>query len=126
MTLSASPASVGVARNEVAAACRASGLDGLAQTGALLVSELVTNAIVHVEGDLTLSVACIESQLLVSVSDGSSDPPIVNHSPATDQPGGRGLYLVDALADSWNYEPTPSGKTVWFALDETRTVSAFS
>lgn len=117
VTLPASPTSVRVARKQVITACRAGGVDDLAETGALLVSELVTNAITHAAGDVDLLVNCTNSRLVVGVSDGSTDPPVINHSPVPDQSGGRGLYLVDRLANRWDFEPTATGKTVWFTLE---------
>jgi hypothetical protein len=63
-------------------------MDASGQTGALLVSELVTDAIRHGTGDVTVSVDCTDSWLVVGVSDESTDTPIIDHSPATDQLAG--------------------------------------
>lgn len=117
MRLASTPVSIGVARTQVAELCERSGMDSLADTAALLVSELVTNAVMHGHGDITLSVHCADSQLLVGVSDESTEPPLINPSPPTNRLGGRGLFLVNTLANSWNYQIAPDGKTVWFCLD---------
>jgi anti-sigma regulatory factor (Ser/Thr protein kinase) len=117
MTLAPTPVSIGVARTQVAQLCERGGLHSLADTAALLVSELVTNAVTHGRGEITLSVHCSDSQLIVGVSDQSTDPPVINPNPSIDQLGGRGLFLVDTLANSWDYQIVAGGKTVWFCLD---------
>lgn len=117
MTLAPTPVSIGVARTQVAQLCERGGLQSLADTAALLVSELVTNAVTHGHGNITLSLHCADSQLIVGVSDESTGRPVVNPNPSIDQLGGRGLFLVDALASSWDYQIGADGKTVWFCLD---------
>lgn len=52
----------------------------------------------------------------VEIADGSDEPPVVQQ-PDPWASGGRGLMLVEALADRWGYEPLPHGKVVWFELD---------
>lgn len=118
MTLAATPVSIGVARTQVAELCHRGGLESLADTAALLVSELVTNSVMHGSGDITLSVHCDGPQLLVGVTDESTEPPVINPKPSIDQLGGRGLFLVDTLASSWSYQIAAHGKTVWFCLKE--------
>ena len=117
MTLASTPVSIGVARTQVAQLCERGGMQSLAETAALLVSELVTNAVMHGRGDITLSVHCADSQLIVGVGDQSTDPPVIDPHPSIDQLGGRGLFLVDTLASSWDYQIAAGGKTVWFCLD---------
>jgi anti-sigma regulatory factor (Ser/Thr protein kinase) len=92
----------------------------------LLVSELVTNAVSYGGPPLVLRVHCDETAgLLVDVRDGTPDLPQRTH--ATDQDEhGRGLELVELLAQSWGVRPdvdpraqgTPGadGKVVWFRL----------
>lgn len=117
MTLTATPASVGVARSQIDTICQRHGLDELRETATLLVSELVTNAITHGAGELTMSVACTDRDLSVGVTDESLSEPMVDHHPSTDRIGGRGLFLVETLATTWSYVVHPGGKTVWFCLD---------
>jgi anti-sigma regulatory factor (Ser/Thr protein kinase) len=90
--------------------------EGHADTAALLVSELVTNAIVHGRSAVQLRVAMLESTIRVEVNDRSVQAPsLVESSPS--EPGGYGLPLVDSLADQWGYEMIPGdGKRVWFEL----------
>lgn len=85
----------------------------------ILTSELVTNAIRHGRPAVTLAVALEPSALTVVVTDTSPLLPTLAPSPPPpDSPGGRGLVIVDALADQWGIAPHPAnpGKAVWFAL----------
>jgi anti-sigma regulatory factor (Ser/Thr protein kinase) len=92
----------------------------LVDVAKLLVSELVSNAIRHGQGDIGLRVRFTDRGLLrVEVSDASPDPPFIVHPPpSADEESGRGMEIVHALADSWGTRPgTESiGKTVWFEL----------
>ena len=82
------------------------------ETVALLVTELVTNAILHARTPLQLTVESRPGGLRISVMDESSDQPAVRRF-ETDAVTGRGLALVEQLASSWGVDPTPSGKAVW-------------
>jgi anti-sigma regulatory factor (Ser/Thr protein kinase) len=84
---------------------------------ALLVTELVANVIDHVQGQpsLTLEMAFSDGWLRISVADGSSVRPVVREL-ENDQPRGRGLLLVKAIADRWGSEEHRGGKRVWFEL----------
>jgi anti-sigma regulatory factor (Ser/Thr protein kinase) len=88
-----------------------------ADVAALLVSELVTNAIVHGRSAVLLRVAMLDSTIRVEVNDHSVDAPsYAMTSPS--EPGGYGLPLVDSLSDQWGYELIPGdGKRVWFELE---------
>ncbi|HSO96997.1 MAG TPA: ATP-binding protein [Acidimicrobiia bacterium] len=84
---------------------------------ALLVSELVTNAIVHGRSPVQLRVAMLDSTIRVEVNDDSREAPI-RAATRPDEPGGYGLPLVDSLADEWGYDLIPGdGKRVWFELE---------
>ncbi|MFF8099877.1 ATP-binding protein [Streptomyces sp. NPDC016640] len=88
---------------------------------ALIVAELAANAVRHgrVPGrDVRLRLVHDEPSGLVriEVADAASDrrPPTVPSSPCPDGESGRGLFLVDVLAERWGWEPRdPVGKTVW-------------
>ena len=84
---------------------------------ALLVTELVANVVDHVQGEagLTLEAAFSDGWLRISVADGSSVRPVVREL-ERDQPRGRGLMLVKAIADRWGSEDHRGGKRVWFEL----------
>lgn len=124
LKLAATPVSVGVARGQVDAICQRQGLADLCDTATLLVSELVTNAIMHGAGEVTLSVACKARELTIGVSDESSAEPALDRDPPPDRPGGRGLFLVESLASNWDYVLFPGGKLVWFCLHGSETGNA--
>ncbi|MEV8625277.1 ATP-binding protein [Streptomyces sp. NBC_01268] len=77
----------------------------------LAVSELVTNAHVHARSDAQLILTWDEECLHVTVHDGSSHVPEQRH-PDDGALGGRGMLLIDALADAWHTRPCPRGKDV--------------
>ncbi len=52
----------------------------------------------------------------VEIDDPSPQVPVVRHPDAVDEHG-RGVLLVDQLANAWGVEPHDDGKTVWFELD---------
>ncbi len=84
---------------------------------ALLVSELVSNVVDHVEGEavLTLELALADDWLRISVADGSAVRPVVREL-GEERPRGRGLQLLQAIADRWGAEDHEGGKRVWFEL----------
>jgi anti-sigma regulatory factor (Ser/Thr protein kinase) len=84
-------------------------------TAQLLVSELVTNALLHAGPPLVLCIQRNGDQMRVDVTDGSSAHPLARpvHDDSTN---GRGLPLVEALALSWGWHPAGPGKSVWFEL----------
>ncbi len=93
------------------------------ETATLLLSELATNAVnakttngrdIAVRFELTGAESCAELRL--EVSDTSDDQPTLKHA-KDDDVSGRGLALVDALADKWGVEPRDVvGKVVWALL----------
>jgi anti-sigma regulatory factor (Ser/Thr protein kinase) len=82
---------------------------------ALLVSELVTNALQHAGGIARLSLTAGARRLRVVVSDDSLAWPVMR-PPAPGVPGGRGLRIVDAIAAAWGAIPHHGGKQVWAEL----------
>jgi serine/threonine-protein kinase RsbW len=84
----------------------------------LLTAEVVANAAVHGPSDGTIRVTAWTDarNAYVSVSDDSSVSPVVRHPEPSDL-SGRGMALVQALADDWGVEVGPEGKTVWFSLE---------
>jgi anti-sigma regulatory factor (Ser/Thr protein kinase) len=104
------------ARDFVSRACLDWGLRHGVASACLVISELVTNAVVHAGGKISLSLACVDDRLRLAVRDRSSSPP--------QQPGvklergsGRGLLLVEGFSDAWGYLPTTDGgKVVWAVL----------
>ncbi|NUP34927.1 MAG: ATP-binding protein [Streptomycetaceae bacterium] len=77
----------------------------------LTISELVTNAQVHAHSNAQLVLTWDTQCLHVAVHDAS--PVLPRPGPVDfEQPGGRGMLLVDALADTWEARPCVYGKTV--------------
>ena len=112
------PSHVGLARRLVTARLVDWQING--ETGeyaVLLVSELVTNAMRHGGAPIRLVADITASGLRVEVYDGNSDafPAIRDIRP--DAPGGRGLRLVDALADRWGTERGGRGRQVCLVRD---------
>ena len=87
------------------------------EDAALLVTELVANVVDHVGGEanLTLELTASEAWLRISVADGCSIRPVVQEL-SSERPRGRGLRLVQAIADRWGSEDHAGGKRVWFEL----------
>jgi anti-sigma regulatory factor (Ser/Thr protein kinase) len=88
--------------------------DDLTPTAELLVSELVTNVVMHAMTDVEVSIASDDDGLRVAVSDGSSILPSMREVAGAD--GGFGLRFLDTLADAWGVEATDDGKCVWFSV----------
>ncbi len=117
-TFPADPGAVRTARSAVRGQLRGWELDSLGDIAALLVSELVTNALRHATGPIGVRLvrpAGLEGVLLVEVSDPLPDPPRERVALPLDE-SGRGLQLVASSARRWGTRPGNSGKTVWFEL----------
>jgi anti-sigma regulatory factor (Ser/Thr protein kinase) len=84
----------------------------LVDTVALLVTELVTNAVLHARTALVLHIDVHDGVVRLSVSDRSHDVPVLKHYD-TDDVTGRGLALVEMLAANWGVDEEPDGKSVW-------------
>ncbi|MFC9637526.1 ATP-binding protein [Streptomyces mirabilis] len=91
------------------------GLQDLADTAELLVSELVTNALCHTRGPLRLNLQVRDSRLRCEVEDTDPTGPVRRVVDA-DAEGGRGIDLLDLLAEAWGSASTATGKTMWFQL----------
>jgi anti-sigma regulatory factor (Ser/Thr protein kinase) len=116
LVLPAVPRGVTVSRQLVREVCRLLGLDEVAEVAELLASEVVTNSVLHA------STACLQvvvqvdhGHLMVSVADEDRHPPRLRR-PSAEALGGRGLYLLDALAEDWGVVEQAGGKAVWFVL----------
>lgn len=86
-------------------------------TVVLLVSEVVTNAVLHARSDIVLRVEDRLDTARVEVEDASPVPPRMHHF-ARSSATGRGLRLLDRLAASWGVESDVpgGGKVVWFEV----------
>jgi len=87
------------------------------EDAALLVTELVTNVVDHVGGEanLTLELQLSDQWLRIGVVDGSSIRPVVREL-STDRPRGRGMRMIQEIADRWGADDHLGGKRVWFEL----------
>jgi anti-sigma regulatory factor (Ser/Thr protein kinase) len=81
----------------------------------LLVSELVTNALLHARSAPTVELTRDGDRVRVAVCDDSPVAPR-RRQYATDAATGRGIALVDHLATEWGSERVGDGKCVWFEL----------
>lgn len=116
--LPSSPRSVAAARRFSRGLLTEWGLDELADDAVLLLSELVTNAIVHVpegSGEVRLALSRTPAQLVVQVTDGGGRLPLCGEAGA-DSENGRGIWLVEQLATEWGHHTSGGGKTIWFTL----------
>jgi signal transduction histidine kinase/DNA-binding response OmpR family regulator len=93
--------------------------ESLARDAILLVSEMVTNAIVHGRAPIGLRLRRAREHLLLEVSDTATAVPR-KLRPTSDDVHGRGLQLVAMMADEWGTRPIRDGKSVWCALDLAR------
>lgn len=98
--------------------CTAHALE-LLDDALLLISELVTNSVLHGGPPIVLGIECDGEALHVRVRDGSPVLPQRRDS-GDDAESGRGITLVDLLADTWGAEPVADehgpGKEIWFEL----------
>lgn len=82
----------------------------------LLVSELVTNAILHAGLTFGLELKQVDdNKLRIEVRDPSPAPVQPRHF-TTDAGTGRGFMLIEALAIDWGWDAGPDGKVVWFEV----------
>ncbi|MFF2567137.1 SpoIIE family protein phosphatase [Streptomyces sp. NPDC058084] len=105
------PAAVSPVRNACARRLADWGLEDIAFTTELILSELITNAIRY--GTEPIRVRLLyDRSLICEVSDGSSTSPHLRRAEATDE-GGRGLFLVAQFAERWGTRYTARGKIIW-------------
>ncbi|MCF3101738.1 SpoIIE family protein phosphatase [Streptomyces roseoverticillatus] len=109
--LPADPALVSSVRAAVTRRLADWGLEETAFAAELLLSELVTNAIRYGSGPIQVRLL-YDRALTCEVADTSSTSPHLRHAAATDE-GGRGLFLVAQLSQSWGTRYTPEGKVIW-------------
>ncbi|MFC4533882.1 ATP-binding protein [Sphaerisporangium dianthi] len=121
---------IGGARSMVRGTCRGWAVpEEVTDDIVLVVGELLGNAVVHGRPPVRLSVWATEEELCVRVTDhGPEDPRRLHLSPEAIH--GRGLAIVEALADRWGVvhtaDETGTGKTVWAAWRRTRTAPGAS
>ena len=122
LTVTAETESIGVVRHFVTSpVCHFLGTDAPdMEVVALLTSELTANVVdLGVGSEVVVTVRCIKGRLRVEVHDFGYGMPQVLHPGAVDQGGGRGLMIVDQLADDWGVDQFLPGKIVWFEMAST-------
>ncbi|MEV5483700.1 MULTISPECIES: ATP-binding protein [unclassified Streptomyces] len=121
------PAEVGRARRWARSRLVGSGIgvdEPVAETLILLISELVTNAVVHTGTSAVLRMCfsgsgAVVGTVRVEVADASARPPRQRHADGDDT-NGRGLELVDGLADRWGWQQEATGKRIWCEVDRSQ------
>jgi signal transduction histidine kinase len=103
-------------RHDLTAALEAMGQQVVAPDAALVVSELLANAVAYADSTVRISIYAVGSSLRIEVcDDGQGVPEVVKVEP--DAVEGRGLFIVEQLATRWGVDDTePGGKTVWCEL----------
>lgn len=116
--LPAEPASVAESRMLVRDLLNAADRNDLVETAVLLVSEVVTNALLHAGTPIDLSASLDDTGLRVEVSDGSTHLPVRRRYAPTAGTG-RGMVMLEQMVDDWGVARHGRGKTVWFHLAST-------
>lgn len=112
---------VGKARGFVCDRLSGWGLADMAEDLQLVTSEVVTNALIHAGSDVDVRLRVFDDRVRLEVRDSDSDPPVpcaysLSAEGSSRAEHGRGLFLVDALACTWNTSPNGRGKTVWLEM----------
>jgi serine/threonine-protein kinase RsbW len=113
-TLPAVPESAGAARRRVRAALAARGLEDLTSDAQLIVSEFTANAVRHAGSPVDVALIMAGGALMIIAADSSRVPPVMRE--AGDGESGRGLVIVDAVADRWGSWPSGAGKSLWAVI----------
>lgn len=92
------------------------GNEDMADVAELLASELVTNALIHTDHGAVVTATVAASTLRVEVRDFVAGLPVPRVPAAGLGTNGRGLLLVESLADAWGVRAQGVGKVVWFEL----------
>jgi anti-sigma regulatory factor (Ser/Thr protein kinase) len=121
LVLPADPTAPGMARAFLRSAAQEWGVDDdLAQDAAMVLTELVANAVDHARSESTLSLRVAHEGLCVAVRDAHPGP-VPRPAPIDPTAArGRGLQMVDALTTAWGVTSHDGGKTVWAVLGPTR------
>ena len=81
----------------------------------IIVDELAANAIIHAHTEFELSIELWSDCLRIIVRDKSKLKPAIKYPDPLEE-SGRGLFLLDNVADDWGYHPTESGKCIWASI----------
>ncbi|MGY5137373.1 ATP-binding protein [Streptomyces nigrescens] len=116
-TLPCTPESARLARRLVHDALESWNFTQLMDDGALIVTELVGNSVQHSKAhSLRISIGRnSNNRVRIAVSDRSRESPLMR-TPNGDEESGRGLLLIEGVADRWDTEYRRWGKIVWAEL----------
>jgi len=91
---------------------------GLQDVIAVMVGELAMNAVQHACTDFEVTVELTDGTLRVAVTDSGGNYPAARPMPPPSSSRGRGLPILDSLADDWDVIPSPraQGKSIWFTI----------
>nr|WP_236646711.1 ATP-binding protein [Micromonospora acroterricola] len=104
------------ARELVATGCQRWEMPTLAEPACIAITEMVNNVVAHARTPMTIRLAPRDSALRVAVRDHSPRrPSFAGLAPPT-RAGGRGMLLIDTVANRWGSTPVPDGKVVWCVL----------
>lgn len=113
--LPVSPEAPALARSFLRSATCAAHNSHVLDDAVLLVSELVTNSVLHGGPPVVVAVECDGEALQVRVRDGSPTMPVPRDAlPSAEN--GRGLELVKTISSAWGVDPVGDGKNVWFVI----------
>lgn len=104
------------ARAHVRDTLTAWGLAAAIDDAQILVSELVTNAVRHGSGPVELTLGRADGFIVLAVTDAAADLPPNPRDAADSDPGGRGMFLINAMSARWGWRQEPASKTVWVEL----------
>ncbi|MCC9707160.1 ATP-binding protein [Streptomyces sp. MNU76] len=117
-TVAAAVDAVPAARRQVVSLAQDLGLrlsDQTLETVELLAGEVIANAVLYTDAPCDVSVTRAAERLRIEVTDMDASLPTVVEAGPNDE-SGRGLLLVNALADAWGTQPELLGKTTWFEI----------
>lgn len=117
-TVAAAVDAVPAARRQVVSLVQDLGLplsDQTLETVELLAGEVIANAVLYTDAPCDVAVTRSDERLRVEVTDTDASLPSAVEAGPNDE-GGRGLLLVNALADAWGTQPEPPGKMTWFEI----------
>ncbi|MBM9503388.1 SpoIIE family protein phosphatase [Actinacidiphila acididurans] len=107
------PDAVMHARRFTARTLRAWHLTDVSDAALLVISELVTNALIHTHGAVGIDLTLAGDRLRIAVSDSSARAPAKPVAVDWESTGGRGILLVEAVSGAWGSVPVSGGKQVW-------------
>lgn len=115
LRLEGSLTDIPAARRFLTRQCDEWGCDVPIAEAEVVISELVTNAVVHASTSVEVRLALAGGMLRIEVADHGGGLPDVR-APGTNDPHGRGLVLVNGLSSAWGVDPLADGKCVWAEL----------